>query len=160
MCDYSLACIPNRLAQSGEELVVYRFNTGAIGLASRDDVITRRDEIRRMGFWPRFKKVCEVPFTPYLPDRRVPAVCVPPGARLQIRDLGAKLQREYGCGEVEEVVFTQTSADADTFRDAVLFRNGAVVLLQRLKEGQRVRVLFLSKNEDVEPAPTQRVLSR
>ena len=160
MCDYSLACIPNRLAQAGEELVIHRFNTGALGMASRDDVTKRRDEIRRMGFWPRFKRLCEVPFTPYQPDHRVPAVCVPPGARLQLRDLGASFQREYGCTEVEEVVFTQTSADADTFRDAVVFGNGAVVLLQRLKEGQRVRVLFLSRNEDLEPAPTQRVLSR
>jgi len=34
MCDYSLACFPNRLAVEGEQLVVHRFQTGALGLAS------------------------------------------------------------------------------------------------------------------------------
>jgi hypothetical protein len=36
MCDYSLAGVPNRLAVEGEELVVHRFPTGALGLASPD----------------------------------------------------------------------------------------------------------------------------
>ena len=35
MCDYSLTGIPNRLAVEGEELVVHRFRTGSLGLASR-----------------------------------------------------------------------------------------------------------------------------
>jgi hypothetical protein len=34
MCDYSLMAIPNRLAASGEELVVHRFEAGTVGLAS------------------------------------------------------------------------------------------------------------------------------
>ena len=34
MCDYSLCGIPNRLAVESEELVVYRFSTGSIGMAS------------------------------------------------------------------------------------------------------------------------------
>src|SRR6516164_7099987 len=34
MCDYSLAGLPNRLAVEGEQLLVYRFTTGAMGLAS------------------------------------------------------------------------------------------------------------------------------
>jgi hypothetical protein len=33
MCDYSLSHFPNRLAVAGEELVVYRFNTGTLGFA-------------------------------------------------------------------------------------------------------------------------------
>ena len=32
MCDYSLATLQTRLAVEGEELVVYRFPTGSIGL--------------------------------------------------------------------------------------------------------------------------------
>lgn len=31
MCDYSLMTIPNRLAVSGEELVVHRFEAGSAG---------------------------------------------------------------------------------------------------------------------------------
>src|SRR2546422_579120 len=32
MCDYSLAGIPNRLATEGEQLMVYRFPTGALAV--------------------------------------------------------------------------------------------------------------------------------
>jgi len=38
MCDYSLQGLPNRLAIEGEELVVHRFTTGAIGLAARKEL--------------------------------------------------------------------------------------------------------------------------
>ena len=38
MCDYSLMAIPNRLAVSGEELIVHRFEAGAVGLASAFDL--------------------------------------------------------------------------------------------------------------------------
>ena len=38
MCDYSLCGIPNRLAVEGEALVVHRFLTGSMGLASRADL--------------------------------------------------------------------------------------------------------------------------
>ncbi len=76
-----------------------------------------------------------------------PAVCVPPGARLLVRDIPARLQLELGLeSEAEKVVFTQTSASA-SFRDAIRFRNGTDLLLQRLSEGQRVHVLALSSEE-------------
>jgi hypothetical protein len=41
------------------------------------------------------------------------------------------------------VTFTQTTAIANTYHDAVRFDNGRQVLLQLLKEGQRVRILSL-----------------
>ena len=63
MCDYSLAGIPNRLAVEGEELVVRRFPTGSIGLASP----------------------CESSKQSFA--TQTPAVCVPPGARLRLRDI-------------------------------------------------------------------------
>ncbi len=34
MCDYSLMTLPNRSAIFGEELVVHRFESGVLGLAS------------------------------------------------------------------------------------------------------------------------------
>jgi hypothetical protein len=43
----------------------------------------------------------------------------------------------------EEVIFVQLSAEAHQYRDAVRFRNGREVLLQRLKCGQQVEVLNL-----------------
>jgi len=77
-----------------------------------------------------------------------PAVCIPPGARLLVRDIPEKLQKSLAlAGGVEEVVFTQIGTAG--FRDAIRFPNGAELLLQRLTEGQRVRVLALSSEDDV-----------
>ena len=68
MCDYSLAYFPNRLAVEGEQLVVHRFPCGTLGLASS-----------RRTLWQR------------LFPSGVPAVCVPPGARLRIEDIARPL---------------------------------------------------------------------
>lgn len=144
MCDYSLVSVSSRLAVVGEELVIRRFSTGTIGLASPVDVHRQRMNNRGKGLVENFRRFFEVPFVPSKLDQDVPAVCVPPGARLLVRDLPAKLQRKYYCQDVEEVIFTQTSLDLDSFRDAIRFGNGNQLLLQRLKTGQRVRVLALS----------------
>ena len=120
MCDYSLAGIPNRLAAEGEELVVHP-PTGALGLASPIMPLSR--------LWSA---------------KATPAVCVPPGARLFLRNIPVGLQREFGVREAEEVTFVQQNAEAYRYRDAVRFQNGREILLQRLKCGQRVDVLDLS----------------
>ena len=125
MCDYSLAYFPNRLAVEGEQLVVHRFPCGTLGLASS-----------RRTLWQR------------LFPSGVPAVCVPPGARLLVRDIPDKLQKGLGLGSgVQEVVFTEIGTAG--FRDAIRFSNGAELILQRLTEGQRVRVLALSSEDNV-----------
>ena len=147
MCDYSLMTIPNRLAISGEELVVQRFEAGSVvGLASASD-LRKRQEVRRVqpqGLWPRVKSFFNPPDGP-----AIPAVCIPPGARLLVQDIPPTLQHECGFQEeAEEAVFTQITAAVNTFRDAVRFQNGVQLLLQRLAEGQRVRVLDLSSAED------------
>jgi hypothetical protein len=154
MCDYSLMAIPNRLAVSGEELVIHRFEAGSVGLASALDLRRRQDsrKVQCRGFWPTIKAF----FRPS-DAQSVPAVCVPPGARLLVRDIPAKLQLECGFqDEVREAVFTQVTAFANTFRDAVRFQNGVEVLLQRFDEGQRMRVLELSSREEQEAAPNER----
>jgi hypothetical protein len=149
MCDYSLMGVPNRLAVCGEDLVIRRFEAGSVGLASPCD-IQNRQAYRKApshGFWPRLKEF----FEPQAPPA-VPAVCIPPGARLLIQDIPAQLQRECGFQEeAEEAVFTQVTADVNMFRDAIRFENGVEILLQRLNEGQRVRVLDLSSSEDRKP---------
>lgn len=154
MCDYSLMTIPNRLAVSGEDLVVHRFAAGSVvGLASVCD-LRKKQEYRRIqphGFWPRLKNLFYPPDAP-----AIPAVCIPPGARLLVQDIPPRLQRECGFQEEsEEAVFTQITAAVNTFRDAVRFQNGVDVLLQRLAEGQRVRVLDLSSAEDRETSHGQ-----
>jgi hypothetical protein len=62
---------------------------------------------------------------------------------LLLRDISADLQRQLDLQATEEVTFVQLSAEAFRYRDAVRFRNGREVLLQRLRCGQRVKVLSL-----------------
>jgi hypothetical protein len=80
----------------------------------------------------------------------VPAVCIPPGARLLLRDISEQWQKELGVGAVEEVTFTQITASPNSYRDSVRFPNGREVLLQRLQEGQRVRVLRLTPDDGID----------
>jgi len=137
MCDYSIAGLRTRLAVEGEELAVYRFPTGSIGLSSASEVAAHKKEFRGWQHW----------FNP----REIPcAVCIPPGARLWLRNIPEHLQRQLGVGAVETVVFTQVSAEACQFRDAVRFRNGREVLLQLLNCDQKVGVLSLCSGDRLE----------
>jgi len=68
-----------------------------------------------------------------------------------MRNLPAVLQNKCGVrGEMQEVVFTQTSLES-RFRDALRFTNGIELSLQELNEGLRVRVLSLSSEERDSP---------
>jgi hypothetical protein len=125
MCDYSLAGIPNRLAVEGEELVVHRFPTGPIGLASPCGSGSR--------WWSA---------------KEIPAVCIPPGAQLILHDVPKRLQHSLAVGPVEEATFVQLSATPYQFRDAVRFSNGREIRLQELSEGMVVLVLKMSSPED------------
>lgn len=140
MCDYSLMSFPNRLAKNGEELVVHRFPCGAMGFASPLNLKGPRKPLTtRLGtVW---SDLCGTPGERR--TRPVVAVCVPPGTHLMVRDIPPEMQQEFNVGRTEEVMFTQISSSAFRYRDAVRFLNGHEVLLQRLEEGQRVRVLGL-----------------
>jgi len=118
MCDYSLAHFRSRLAVEGEPLVVHRFPSGSRGLPSLD---------------PGLKELVFRCSTT--------AVCVPPGARLLLRDIPKSLQQLLEVGEAEEVPFGQQGAEAFPYRDAVCFSHGRETLLQHLHCGQRMEVL-------------------
>lgn len=147
MCDYSLMAVPNRLAQEGEELVAHRFPTGSLGLASPDDLkrLASPPAPVRKSLWCTLKDFFNPPKT-----EPVPAVCIPPGARLQLQDIPVRLQNDLGVGSVECVTFTQITAAVNSYRDAVRFANGREVRLQELREGQHVRVLDLSMAEELD----------
>lgn len=147
MCDYSLMAVPNRLAQEGEDLVAHRFPTGSLGLASPLDLKRGQEPAPavRRSFWCVMKEFFNPPRT-----EPVPAVCIPPGARLQLQDIPVRLQHDFSVGPEEEVTFTQISASVNSYRDAVRFTNGREVRLQELREGQRVRVLDLSMAEELD----------
>jgi len=84
-----------------------------------------------------------------------PAVCIPNGARLILRDIPLDIQRELDIEPEEEVTFVQLGNAAYTYRDGVRFGNGREILLQRLAEGQRADVLSLALVE--EPVERPRV---
>jgi hypothetical protein len=131
---------PNRLAREGEELVVYRFPIGSLGLTSPAEIKPAATApcTPRPSFWNRVKAFLNPPKAD-----PVPAVCIPPGARLRLDEIPPALQFELHVGPSEEVTFTQLSAAAHTYRDAVRFENGIEIRLQGLYPGQRVLVLDL-----------------
>jgi hypothetical protein len=152
MCDYSLHTYPNRLAADGENLVIHRFGAGSLGLASPADLIPVITANKSGGtLWSQVKAWFQGRNPRWEAEKRVPAVCIPPGARLVLRDIPKNLQRELGVGEVEEVQFIQITAEVNTYRDAVRFKNCRQALLQQLREGQHVQVLTIGV-EEFEPA--------
>src|SRR5215471_12452683 len=135
MCDYSLAVMESRLAVEGEELTVFRFPSGSLGLTSPAELERCKPELRGWRSW----------FNP----RQAPcAVCIPPGARLTLMDIPRRLQQQYGLSPTEQVTFIQTSATPGRHRDGVRFRNNQEILLQYFAEGQRVMVLSTCGSEE------------
>jgi hypothetical protein len=157
MCDYSLGGLPNRLAVEGEELTVHRFPTYSIGLASLADLQsnTAASSVPDRTTWQRIRAflAAESESTP------VPAVCVPPGARLILTNIPLDLQRKWKIGQEENVVFVQTGVEGNVYRDAICFRNGYRVLLQELSEGIPVQVISLGGDLIREPEPAFAVSS-
>jgi hypothetical protein len=136
MCDYSLTCVSNRLAVEGEELVVHRFYTGSRGLTSPAALADATQ-----GLWGRLKAA--------LRRDSAPAVCIPPGAELQLSGISLDVQRSCCVGATEKVKFVARSANAYEHRDAIRFANGKVLTLQFLADGQRAKVLALGPAEAV-----------
>jgi len=138
MCDYSLHGLPNRLAIEGEQLVTHRFPTLSIGLASPRDVMAIQyvQQEGRSSWWSVWKRC--------IPSRNkvvVPAVCIPPGARLRMYTSPSHSLRHLGVRPIEEVTFVQTTATPFQYRDGIELRNGLRILLQALPEGVRFDVL-------------------
>ncbi len=152
MCDYSLMAIPNRLAAEQEQLVAHRFPTGSMGLTSPADLRRIADPPANQpkSLWCSIKSFFNPPRS-----EPVPAVCIPPGARLMLQDIPLRLQNELGVGAEEEVTFTQISATVNSYRDSVRFKNGRILRLQELREGQRVKVLDLSGAERTTIEPVE-----
>lgn len=149
MCDYSLHGINNRLAKEGEMLLVRKFKSGSKGLASPADL----DALQQItpapqgtGIWGRFRhwvKECRRVASPEEVMADLPAVCIPPGARLRLEDIPEEIQKAFGVGEAEEVTFTQVTNEPFRYRDAFRFASGIEVLVQKFDEGTRVEVLSL-----------------
>ena len=150
MCDYSLCGIPNRLAAEGEDLVVHRFSTGSMGLASMADLQEQKrlkETAPRKSFWQRFVELLEQP-DPYA---NVPAICIPPGAQLTLTNIPEPLRKRFQLRQEETAVFTQITSEFNRYRDAIRFHGNCEIRLQDLREGMPVRVLSLAEAEEWVP---------
>jgi hypothetical protein len=156
MCDYSLGEIRSRLAVEGETLVVHRFPTHTVGLASVADLAAAKPQCNAP-VWTRVKA-----FLSNILDssRAVPAVCVPPGASLILSGIPAHIQSHWQVGTDEVVTFTQTSMNVHTHRDAVRFRNGRDCSLQLLAENIRVKVVSLGEERTPDHEPVRETTVR
>lgn len=147
MCDYSLYTVPNRLAEEGDQLVLHRFETGTLGFASVCDI--ERDALRKQenrGWWAELKD-----WMLFRRPPKLPAVCIPPGARLLLTDVPRRVQESLCVGESEVAVFTEISNRIYSYRDALILPNKTQVLLQDLAEGIHATVLSLSSDGVKEP---------
>jgi hypothetical protein len=150
MCDYSLSGLPNRLAIEGEELVTHRFRTGVMGLASPAELSPTRTPMHQRGHKNNWEKIKSFfGWALQIPDAC--AVCVPPGARLVLTSVPNQVSATRNVAEGCELKFTQTSADVNTHRDALVMPDGSPVLLQVLPQGMRMRVLSLAGAEELLP---------
>jgi hypothetical protein len=146
MCDYSLQGLPNRLAMVGEQLVTHRFPTHSIGMASPHEIAAAsrsRPQDGERWWWSALKYW----FNPEMEFDKVPAVCIPPGARLRIRHVPEQMQRKCSLRQEEEVTFVQLTADTYRHRDAIRFDNGCREVLQTFGVGVAFDVLRLDVDE-------------
>jgi len=154
MCDYSLAQVNNRLANEGETLHFHRFSTGSLGLTDTNYVEAWSKYLRKgpaaQSWAQRFWKYLNPPAAPC-----ELAVCIPPGAKLQLNGIPARIQRDYGLKSVEEVTFTQIEVTG--YRDAVRFSSGRLARLQELREGMTVKVLSLDSLEESTEVTLERI---
>lgn len=148
MCDYSLMNFPNRLAEEGEILVTQQFSTGSIGFVCLEDSrMQRAPSGETQGrFWSRLITW----FSTRSLNGTVPAVCIPPGAKLRLRWASEPTQTFLGARTGDSLTFTQISAASNQFRDAFRTQSGREILLQNVGIGLQVEVVNLSLAEERE----------
>jgi hypothetical protein len=139
---------PNRLATEGEILVTYTFSTGSVGFVSPAEMRGTQGSLSSppAGFWAKLRASFTAP-----PARHsIPAVCIPPGARLKLASISEQAPRTLALAVGEEVIFTEITAAWNQFRDALRLKNGREILLQSIGEGLQIQVLSLTLPEHVE----------
>jgi hypothetical protein len=147
MRDFSLQGVPERLAVQGEVLVSYRFRTGSVGLASPGDIAGSEGVWHGLGgrpsWWSSWKRRAKH----FLRRDKTATIRVSPTARLRVNSVPDEIQAEFGVSAIENVNFVQLSAEGCRLRDAIRFRNGRHVLLQRFGEGIWFEVLSDGSND-------------
>lgn len=148
MCDYSLMNFPNRLANESEILVTHKFPTGSIGFVSLDELCSARQLAQRapVGLWSTLRTFFAAPAV----RPPIPAVCIPPGARLKVQSVPKRTRRTLHTEQGEELTFTQVSASWNQFRDALRTTSGQETLLQAVGVGLQIQVMNLALAGEVQ----------
>jgi hypothetical protein len=130
MCDYSLHAIQSRPARAGEALLTGEFpNTATRGFSAIGEPDTAVCLLPGTELAFSEDAVCDHPFAMLFPQMRFGSI-------------GARLAR-----------FRQIDQGTDTHHDALEFANGRIVLLTRLRPGQRATVLQLPAPRGIDHRP-------
>jgi hypothetical protein len=164
----------NRFALEGEELIAHRFGSGLIRMLSRDDYCrwrmvaeapSARDSSVRLAPGNAFLGALKhwlmqvldflglVAEDPFSSGREPgPVVEFPDDALLRVYGISQKLQQQYHLSSFEDALAIEITHRLGRGRDALCFGNGAILSLQALEEGQRVKVLYRSWTESLDPS--------
>src|SRR5262249_51129464 len=149
-----------RRARGGERLFAHKFHTGSKGLASMADLRGLEQALPAgAGLWARLKYWAGSLRRPRSEElmRQLPAVCIPPGARLYVEGIPEAIQVKYALADAEEATFTQLTSEPFRYRDAFRFKNGDEVLIQIFDEQTRVEILRLALAKDPEEEPEEEI---
>jgi hypothetical protein len=166
---------PERLAVEGEELVAHRFRTGLVRMVSRSDYrrwmmvaetcgLDGREAIASppnpLLRWYRNVWWALVTFFHWISEALLmsdgepgPVVAFPSDALVRVYGISPDMREQYHLNSMEDALFLEVSPLIGHSRDALCFGNGVVVTLQSLREGQRVKILYRSWMESMEPDP-------
>lgn len=133
MCDYSLHSVRSRAARAGDVLVTSKFaNSATRGFSAvgEPEVAVCLLPGTELAFWR--EAACDHPLGNLFP-------------RMRFGSVGARLAR-----------FRQINRErGDTHHDALEFANGKIVLLTRLRPGQKATVLQLPVQQGADKAPLE-----
>jgi hypothetical protein len=152
MCDYSLMNLQNRLADEGEILITHKFSTGSIGFVSPEELRNAQPPSQCVpsGLWSKARAWFTSPAR-----TAVTPVCIPPGARLKVQSIAENVRSVLDTAPGDVVVFTQTTATWNQFRDALRTGGKREVILQSVGEGLQVQVVSLALPDETQPTPEE-----
>lgn len=128
--------VKSRMAEAGDELVVFRFPAGVLGFASREEL----DELKLdpTSRWERFRQI----FAQHHAIR-ITAVHIPYGSHLILRQLPPAVRGKAGLADTEEAIYVRCPDCSRRPCDALRFRDGRHILIQNLLEGQEAYLMYV-----------------
>jgi hypothetical protein len=140
----SLEVIPTLLATEGQQLAIHAFVDGAIGFAA-PEAVRRLHKFRHAE--PGIKSCFTRSLARVFRFRRtappVPAIYVPGGTCVILKDIPPEIQAKYTVQREEGAALVETQGSPNCLR----FANGREVFLRDLPDGMLLEVLSLAETE-------------